>query len=379
MAFVHPPLTDGVRLPLGTRIIPTKHARNGGNPYPTESRQMAISLWENAGGDNGGFAAFRTPQIMQLRLDGDFPHETSTVRRWIKTHQNYGHVLPKRATGNLFLVREVDGIDLVNLTLFRLIRPKANIDEVRAYIHNRNPDVEPYSPSQICRAEQRLGITRKVGSTTSIDAYTPINLFKRDNYWQQEYPFGVSGEETAIMIDIDECQFKLESQNHKHGKTIKGARCDSKGVYKNGAKAVSLLMGISGSEDEPFYFHQTFSEGGTDLYRFYCFMEDFISFLALNRQGQSFCFMMDNLNIHKNPLIISMIEDAGRRVVYRAPYWSCDGAIEYVFNTLHTLLQMDTFNGATDVNELMLRIGDKIHLMGLSSFTPYFIHVGFPE
>lgn len=44
---------------------------------------------------------------------------------------------------------------------------------------------------------------------------------------------------------------------------------------------------------------------------------------------------MDNLNIHKQPMILDMIEDAGHRGVFCAPYWSCDGAIEYVFNTIH--------------------------------------------
>jgi hypothetical protein len=66
----------------------------------------------------------------------------------------------KRATGNRHSTREVNGVDLVNLALFRLVRPKAYIDEVRAYVHNRNPVNLPYSQSQIVRAEHRLGLTQ---------------------------------------------------------------------------------------------------------------------------------------------------------------------------------------------------------------------------
>jgi hypothetical protein len=29
--------------------------------------------------------------------------------------------------------------------------------------------------------------------------------------------------------------------------------------------------------------------------------------------------------IHKHPIICDLIDDSGHRVVYRAPYWSCDG------------------------------------------------------
>ena len=67
-----------------------------------------------------------------------------------------------RATGNFFSEREINGVDLFNLTLFRLIRPKAYISEVIAYIHNMNPAIDPYSPSQVSRAEDRLGLWLKV-------------------------------------------------------------------------------------------------------------------------------------------------------------------------------------------------------------------------
>ena len=88
---------------------------------------------------------------------------------------------------------------------------------------------------------------------------------------------------------------------------------------------------------------------------------------------------MDNLNIHKNPIITDFIENVGHHVVYRAPYWSCDGAIEYVFNTIHTKLQMSNkITGATTLDDLRDKLDDIILHMSTTSFRPYFVHVGFP-
>ena len=49
---------------------------------------------------------------------------------------------------------------------------------------------------------------------------------------------------------------------------------------------------------------------------------------------------MDNLNIHKHPMILDMIRDTNHDIVFRAPYCSCNGAIAYVFNTLEVKLQV---------------------------------------
>ena len=86
---------------------------------------------------------------------------------------------------------------------------------------------------------------------------------------------------------------------------------------------------------------------------------------------------MSNLNIDKSPIILNLIEDAGNQVVFRAPYWSCDGPIEYVLNTIHIKLQMDQ-NGVDNVDELVVKINDIIFVLVFSSCRAYFVHVGFP-
>ena len=184
-----------------------------------------------------------------------------TCKRWIRLFKDAGRVFPKRDTGNHIGQREVHGIDLVNLATFRLVHPKAYIDEVRAYINNQNSAARPYSPSQIVRAEQRLCLWQKVRSATSNQAYRPVNLSKCKDYWEELYPAGVNDQAIAAMIDIDEAGFKLESQDRKRGKVTKQRRADARGKYKKGGRNVSLLMGISGNQQNSFKFHQL-SEGG---------------------------------------------------------------------------------------------------------------------
>jgi hypothetical protein len=61
---------------------------------------------------------------------------------------------PEASFGKQFSsTREVHGQDLVNLAMYWMVRPKAYIDEVRAYIHHRNPANPLYSQSQIYCAE----------------------------------------------------------------------------------------------------------------------------------------------------------------------------------------------------------------------------------
>ena len=362
------------RPPLGTRESAKKHPSNGGNPYSQEFRQMVIELYNTE-----GWEALCTPEYDELRAQKKFPCK-STCKNWIKLEEQNGNIFPKRATGNKFSEREIQGEDLFNLTFYRMMRPKAYIDEVRAYVHNMNPNNLPYSKSQIVRAEQKLCLSRKVGSSTSNEAYRPINLLKRQRYWQLPYPYGVVGEDVNRVIDVDEAAFKLQSQDRKRGKTKRFKRCNSRGMYKKGAGRVSLILGICGDGAEGLAFHRLYPQGGTNLWRFYTFMSDFIDFLAENRPGQSFCFTMDNLNIHKHPVVIQLIEEAGHRIVFRAPYWSCDGAIEYVFNTIHTLLQMSTEgNGSRTVEELIDKLDDIIHQLKIVSFKAYFLNVGFKE
>ena len=61
-------------------------------------------------------------------------------------------------------------------------------------------------------------------------------------------------------------------------------------------------------------------------------------------------------------------------MVFRAPYWAVIGAIEYVFNSVHTLLEI-LFDNVTNVEELILCVENIIASM--PCFCPCLEHVGF--
>jgi hypothetical protein len=106
-------------------------------------------------------------------------------------------------------------------------------------------------------------------------------------------------------------------------------------------------------------------------------MRDLIHDLGQVFPNRSFCFTMDNLNIHKHFIIRNSIANAGHRIVYRAPYWSCDGAIEYVFNTIHTELEMDDGVAMEKIDDLENRINNIVG--GLPGFRRYFLNAGFKD
>ena len=69
--------------------------------------------------------------------------------------------MPKAPTGNKESRREINGVDLVNLALYRLVRPAAYLSEVKAYIYNRNPTNLPYSDCWLCFFPRRFWKIRR--------------------------------------------------------------------------------------------------------------------------------------------------------------------------------------------------------------------------
>jgi hypothetical protein len=156
-----------------------------------------------------------------------------------------------------------------------MVRPHARLYEVQAYLHNRFPNNWPYSKSQILvRAKKRLGLSRKKASKTSQLAYSWDNLLKRQRYWGMAYPDDIAGEQTEDMIDIDEARFKLESADRSYAKVAREFRAKIRGKYKKGEPGSNLIMAISVDGNNPYSFHRQYTEGGTDLARFYEFMRD---------------------------------------------------------------------------------------------------------
>lgn len=279
-----------------------------------------------------------TPDIEDLRAQKLYPC-LQTCNKWIA---QFGHVKPKFPTGNHHAICKVRDENLVQLALFWTINPMATFAEIRAYLYNLWGGEEPlYLPSQIVRAKNFLGISRTIGSTTCFRAYLPTNLATQHNYFNLFEPHGILNTPICNVIDLDEAGMKVEHCNCKYGKCLKLYHVDSDGAY-NWDNKQNLLLAILG--DDTIWTNswmEMWEEGGMNLFRLYNFVHGVIIWLGNDRLDHLFCFVMDNLNIRHNPAVLQIIHDAGHQYVFHALYCSCNGAIEYVFYTIHGFLLYD--------------------------------------
>ena len=343
---------------------------NGGTPYPQHTRLSYQRQLETGIEPGDAYTASQRQQGLQP--------SSRTLRRWRQQFAARGHTKPFRRTGNRRsgILR---GNDLVHLAVYRMLFPKTTTAEINAYIGRMNfgnPNQRFYSGSQIKEAEDRLGFSRKVGSTTAYQALLPINLAKRQAYWNRQYPFGMADIRRQDIIDLDEAGVFVESADRKYGNCEVGRRVKQAGPYTKGVK-LNILMAISGDPNginDRRHWEHTWTDGGTTNERFIDFMEYLMNSLPHGDEGRRFCITMDNLNAHLNGQVLALIADRGHKICFRAPYYPIDGAIEYVFNTLQVRLSLRMsyiVNENTLRNELLDSIGV------IQTYVPYFEHVGF--
>ena len=167
------------RPPLQQRVDPVPHPSAPAGrrrAYCEAMRDLSMAV-RAAGAPND-------PLIVNLRALHVFP-SVSSERRWAELLQQLGHYQKCRPTGNrrATVLRDQD---LILLALYRLVFPKATAAEINAFLFRANYGsvlFRFYSPSQITEAENRLGLTRKAGSTTAFQAGLEINRLKRWCYW----------------------------------------------------------------------------------------------------------------------------------------------------------------------------------------------------
>jgi transposase len=311
--------------------------------------------------------------FQQMRAQRTYPSLVSECR-WAIIEQDLGHFRPCRRTGNASAMVLRDH-DLIFLALYRMIFPKATIPQCNAFLYRANfgnPSFRFYSASQISEAETRIGLTKKRGSTTAYQALLPINVFKRNCFFNLRYPFGIADINRSDMVDLDECGVFVETADRKIGKSYIGVRVKQGGPYSKSDKW-TLLMAIAGDPNGQRWRKQ-WLEGGTTNDKMIEFIQEILDSIGPGTPERRRCFMMDNLTSHHNLQISAMIHAAGHRLAFRAPYYPIDGPIEYVFNTLQGYLRINMHNirdGPTLINEL----GNAI--TSIQSFEAYFINCGF--
>ena len=298
------------------------------------------------------------------------------MRRWIRRVNQFGHTRSYIHTGNRRAEREIYGMNLFYVSLYRVGYPRATAAEINAFLFNMNRldlNFRFFSASQISRAEKSIHLTTKRSSRTAYKALLPINVMRRDQYFNLPYPLGIADLSAADMIDLDQAAIELTGINPTRGKSVEGQRVRDQGPYSKVDK-VNLMLAICGDPILPERWTEMWDEGGTTVERLLAFLQQVIDDLAQVAPNRSFCFTMDNLSTHRSPLIANLIFAHGHRMVLRAPYYPIDGAIEYVFNTVQTMLRLK-LQEIFSRDDLVLHI--QLEIANIPIFTPYFRHVGF--
>ncbi len=137
------PLDPCLRPPDGTRQPPPpSHPSEGGKAYSVDLRRQVLQMHFN------NYDLREAPELVALRAKRKFP-SYSTCVRWIQIFNQTGDICPLRHTGNHHAEREVQGLALEQLALYRCVFPKATIAECRAYLFNVDPNNDPFSSSQV--------------------------------------------------------------------------------------------------------------------------------------------------------------------------------------------------------------------------------------
>jgi hypothetical protein len=191
-------------------------------------------------------------------------------------------------------------------------------------------------------------------------------------YWNLPYPYGISDIDIADLIDIDEAGIFLETVNRKYGKAFIGKKVRATGPYGHSTKW-TLIMGISGGPDNERWV-SFLQKAGTTILDFADFIQRIVDSIPPGNAHRRRCFIMDNLSSHTNAYIRQIVNAAGHRIVFRAPYYPVDGPIEFVFNTIEQALGSYFYTVRTD-NELMQAVYTEIGKM--ETFVPYFVNCGY--
>ena len=328
------------------RSEPAHPSVGGSRGYAPEHRTDALALHQN------GLGHLATPS-------------TSSLQRW--THHGVGRL---QQTGGP-APTSIRGEHQFLLVLCRTIHPFAQADEVSVFIaqHSSNPVL--YSRQAISTREQEIGLTRKVGSTTANQAFTPHNLMRARLWWSQPYPVGVLGKPRQHMLDSDEAGLWIDKKKRTYGKSITTVRVRAPGVYGHGEKW-TLILTISPCGSKWWRLAKV---AGTTIEVYEAHMAAVIAALPSPvTGGQQRYFMHDNLTAHLDARVTNLIEQAGHRVQARPAYRPVWGPTEYAFNQLQCELT-NRVNEITD-DTTFAAVVTSI-LTNLTGFDATFVHCGY--
>lgn len=207
-----------------------KYAREIGTSRPTKlARDSAIQSHPSRGGSQG-FPVSERCFLIDYWVN-KLPVPKSRIRsiqRWIKNG-----VLPLRQSGNK-VNSTIRGEHLLLLAMFKKIYPQASNPESACYIAEHSTDGRVLTNGEVTKGLRFLNMTRKKGSTTAYQAFTPKNMWLHYCFWNCKAPGGIMGIPRHLLTDGDEMAIMIDDANQSYGHAVKGARVCKVGHYGRG-------------------------------------------------------------------------------------------------------------------------------------------------
>ena len=259
------------------------------------------------------------------------------------------------------------------LSLCRLVWPKATTDEARAFIAQYASDNRLFTREQICRRQQERGYSRVRASTQAVQAFTPINIVRAFNFWNQPFPFGCVGLLVPNLIDMDEAGFWLEKFNRSYAVVKKGQRGVAPGPYGH-AEKWTIIAAICGDGRRWITMEKV---PGTTAEKFHGFVHGkILTGPEAIAAAPTMTLLWDNLRAHSSAMVTNAVLASGHQYLARPPYRPCDGPIEYVFNVVEQELRV-RIGGIQNENDLYREVMNIFGGLDPTSFARHFAHCGY--
>ena len=235
------PMCRPPRETAGPIIAPGQQKGGPKEACPLETRRLAARAHLQNNNNN--------QVIIEGQLHANLPSRRSVHRH---THRcnNLGHLQAFRRSGNRRSA-VFKGLDQVLLILHNKKFPHASAFQKIAFIFNSWGVLQAvpraYDESQVTRAEQRLGLSRKRCAVSAIKAFSRPVLIRRMLFWTQPCPIGIADVPRSCMIDLDEARIAIDQVNKRFGKAKLAERVRTVGHCKGEGRL--LLAAISGNID----------------------------------------------------------------------------------------------------------------------------------
>lgn len=239
----------------------------------------------------------------------------STIVRLLRRHRATGSLLPKPHAGGPCPRLDADA----SQRLRDLVR--AQPDATLAELQDRLGI--PCSLSTLCRALQRLGLSRKKKSLHADEQDSPAVQAQRADFEER-----MATVDPAHLIFVDEMGATTKL-TRTYGRAPIGERVvgSAPGEWEN----VTLIAGLrSSGAVAPFAF-----AGATDQEAFRTYVEQV---LVPVLQPED-VVVWDNLTSHKNSAVVAAVEATGARVEPLPPYSPDETPIEEMFSKAKTYLR----------------------------------------